>query len=161
LNVKVAGSAVHGDALKPFGRYSKRVTVRGQELLRRVGLQSFADSAANELSHGDQRSLEIATALAVEAKVLLLDEPTAGLAQQDTETAVELISRIAQEENLTVLFVEHDMEVVFGIADYITVLNKGAVLAEGTPDEIRENEAVREAYLGGEELAHVEEERPQ
>jgi branched-chain amino acid transport system permease protein len=159
LNLKVAGSAVHGDALKPFGRHSKRVTIRGHELLKRVGLESFADSAANELSHGDQRSLEIATALAVQAKVLLLDEPTAGLATGDTQTAVELISRIAHEENLTVLFVEHDMEVVFGIADYITVLNKGAVLAEGTPEEIKENEAVREAYLGGEELTHVEEER--
>jgi ABC-type branched-subunit amino acid transport system ATPase component/ABC-type branched-subunit amino acid transport system permease subunit len=159
MNVKVAGSAVHGDALKPFGRHSKRVTVRGQELLKRVGLQTFADAAANELSHGDQRSLEIATALAVEAKVLLLDEPTAGLAQTDTENAVELISRIAHEEDLTVLFVEHDMEVVFGIANYITVLNKGKVLAEGTPAEIKGNEAVREAYLGGEELTHVEEER--
>jgi branched-chain amino acid transport system permease protein len=159
MNLQVAGSAVHGDALKPFGRHSKRVTMRGQELLKRVGLQAFADSAANELSHGDQRSLEIATALAVEAKVLLLDEPTAGLAQTDTETAVELISRIAHEEDLTVLFVEHDMEVVFGIADYITVLDKGRVLAEGTPDEIKANEAVREAYLGGEELAEVEEER--
>ena len=77
---------------------------------------------------------------------------TAGLAQNETTTAVELIRRIAREEKLTVLFVEHDMDVVFRIADYITVLNKGAVLAEGTPTEIRSNEQVREAYLGGDEL---------
>ena len=92
---------------------------------------------ASELSHGDQRSLEIATALAVESRLLLLDEPTAGLSPTETRTAVELIRRIAREEELTVLFVEHDMEVVFGIADWITVLHRGAVLAEGTPAEIR------------------------
>ena len=89
--------------------------------------------------------------------MLLLDEPTAGLATNETKTAVELIRRIAREEDLTVLFVEHDMEVVFRIADYITVLHKGAVLAEGTPSEIRSDEKVREAYLGGDELALVEE----
>jgi ABC-type branched-subunit amino acid transport system ATPase component/ABC-type branched-subunit amino acid transport system permease subunit len=157
LNLTVAGSAVNDTTLRPFGRHPRSVRERGSELLRRVGLADFAPLAANQLSHGDQRSLEIATALAVDARVLLLDEPTAGLATSETTTAVELIRRIAREEKLTVLFVEHDMEVVFGIADYITVLNKGAVLAEGTPQEIRNNEKVREAYLGGDELALPEE----
>jgi ABC-type branched-subunit amino acid transport system ATPase component/ABC-type branched-subunit amino acid transport system permease subunit len=156
-NVTVAGSAVGGTTLRPFGRHPKAIQERGRELLARVGLESFADAAANQLSHGDQRSLEIATALAVNSRLLLLDEPTAGLATNETKTAVELIRRIAREEDLTVLFVEHDMEVVFRIADYITVLHKGAVLAEGTPSEIRSDEKVREAYLGGDELALVEE----
>ena len=158
LNVTVAGSAAQGATLRILGRHPQHVSDRGHDLLRRVGLEAFAEASANQLSHGDQRSLEIATALAVDSKILLLDEPTAGLAQTETETAVELIRRIAREGDLTVLFVEHDMEVVFGIADYITVMHKGAVLAEGTPEEIRENDKVREAYLGGEEIDRVEEE---
>ncbi len=156
-NVTVAGSAVRGTTLRPFGRHPKSIRERGEQLLERVGLRDFDMLPANQLSHGDQRSLEIATALAVNSRLLLLDEPTAGLAGNETTTAVELIRRIAREEGLTVLFVEHDMEVVFGIADYITVMHKGAVLAEGTPTEIKNNEAVREAYLGGEELEYAEE----
>jgi len=151
-NVTIAGSAVDDTTLRLFGTHPKSIRERGKELLGRVGLADFAQFPANQLSHGDQRSLEIATALAVNSRLLLLDEPTAGLAHNETTTAVELIRRIAREEKLTVLFVEHDMDVVFGIADYITVLNKGAVLAEGTPTEIRSNEQVREAYLGGDEL---------
>ena len=103
---------------------------------------------ASELSHGDQRSLEVGTALAVESRILLLDEPTAGLSPADTRLAAQMIRKIAAEQNLTVLFVEHDMEVVFGIADWITVLHRGAVLAEGTPTEIRANTEVQRAYLG-------------
>jgi ABC-type branched-subunit amino acid transport system ATPase component len=155
-NLTVAGSAVRGSTLRPFGRHPKSIRERGETLLERVGLRDFDMLPANQLSHGDQRSLEIATALAVNSRLLLLDEPTAGLAGNETRTAVELIRRIAREENLTVLFVEHDMEVVFGIADYITVLHKGAVLAEGTPNEIKTNEAVREAYLGSEEFDDAE-----
>jgi ABC-type branched-subunit amino acid transport system ATPase component/ABC-type branched-subunit amino acid transport system permease subunit len=151
-NVTVAGSAVADTTLRPFGTHPKGIRERGKKLLERVGLAEFGALPANQLSHGDQRSLEIATALAVNSRLLLLDEPTAGLATNETRTAVELIRRIAQEEKLTVLFVEHDMEVVFGIADYVTVLHKGAVLAEGTPREIRNNEKVQEAYLGGDEL---------
>src|SRR5207244_657883 len=90
-NVTVAGSAVGGTTLRPFGRHPKAIQERGRELLARVGLESFADAAANQLSHGDQRSLEIATALAVNSRLLLLDEPTAGLATNETKTAVELI----------------------------------------------------------------------
>ncbi len=157
-NVTVAGSAVGGTTLRLFGTHPKSIKERGEELLERVGLKAFMNLPANQLSHGDQRSLEIATALAVNSRLLLLDEPTAGLATNETKTAVELIRRIAREENLTVLFVEHDMDVVFGIADYITVLHRGSVLAEGTPREIRANEKVREAYLGGDEVTALEEE---
>jgi ABC-type branched-subunit amino acid transport system ATPase component len=148
-NVTVAGSAVANATLRPFGTHSLAVRDRGRQLLERVGLARFGGLPAGQLSHGDQRSLEIATALAVNSRLLLLDEPTAGLSPSETKTAVELIKRIAGEQELTVLFVEHDMEVVFGIADWITVLHKGAVLAEGPPEEIRRNEKVQEAYLGG------------
>jgi ABC-type branched-subunit amino acid transport system ATPase component/branched-subunit amino acid ABC-type transport system permease component len=147
-NVTIAESSVRGSTSKLYGSHPPGVVERAASLLDRVGLAAFGLTGARELSHGDQRSLEIATALAVESRFLLLDEPTAGISPAETKTAVELIRRIAQEENLTVLFVEHDMNVVFDIADWITVLHYGAVLAEGTPAEIRANADVQKAYLG-------------
>jgi branched-chain amino acid transport system ATP-binding protein len=147
-NVTLAESAVKDATRKLWGNHPEEIRRRSAELLDRVGLTAFRSVIARELSHGDQRSLEIATALAVESHFLLLDEPTAGISPAETRAAVELIRKIAHEENLTVLFVEHDMEVVFGIADYITVLHYGAVLAEGTPTEIRANPDVQRAYLG-------------
>ena len=144
----LAEAAVKDHTLRLAGGHSQDVRERSRALLDRVGLGQFSGVAASELSHGDQRSLEIATALAVESKLLLLDEPTAGLSPAETKLAVDLVRRIATEQGLTVLFVEHDMEVVFRIADYITVLYKGAVLAEGTPAEIRASEDVQRAYLG-------------
>ncbi len=148
LNVEVAASAVNDHTFRPAGRHPSHVSARGSQLLSRIGLGAFSSLAAQQLSHGDQRSLEIATALAVDANILLLDEPTAGLSPPETRTAVEMIRSLQREGDLTVLFVEHDMEVVFGIADRITVMHRGAVLAEGTPDEIRRDPKVREAYLG-------------
>jgi ABC-type branched-subunit amino acid transport system ATPase component len=147
-NVTLAESAAKGATRKPYGSHPHHVQERASDLLGRVGLAPFAHIVASELSHGDQRSLEIATALAVESRLLLLDEPTAGLSPAETRTAVALIKKLAQEEDLTVLFVEHDMEVVFGIADRITVLHRGAVLAEGSAPEIRANLEVQRAYLG-------------
>jgi ABC-type branched-subunit amino acid transport system ATPase component/ABC-type branched-subunit amino acid transport system permease subunit len=150
MNVTLSGSAVKDGTRKLYGGHPKGIREHAGKLLERMGLADFAELPAIHLSHGDQRSLEVATALAVESRLLLLDEPTAGLAPSETKAAVELIKRIAREQQLTVLFVEHDMEVVFRIADRITVLHKGAVLAEGTPEEIRRNEKVKEAYLGAE-----------
>lgn len=147
-NVTLAEAAVKDQTLRMAGTHSDAVRDRSRSLLDRVGLGQFSQVTASELSHGDQRSLEIATALAVESKLLLLDEPTAGLSPAETRLAVDLIRRIAREQGLTVLFVEHDMEVVFRIADYITVLHKGAVLAEGPPAEIRASVDVQRAYLG-------------
>jgi ABC-type branched-subunit amino acid transport system ATPase component len=147
-NVTIAESAVTGGAHKLYGTHPPNIVERAAALLDRVGLKAFGQVGARELSHGDQRSLEIATALAVESRFLLLDEPTAGMSPAETKTAVELIRKIARSENLTVVFVEHDMEVVFDIADWITVLHFGAVLAEGTPAEIRANADVQKAYLG-------------
>lgn len=147
-NVTLAQSAAQGATRRFYGGHPRNVQRRSSELLDRVGLAPFAATTASELSHGDQRSLEIATALAVESRLLLLDEPTAGLSPAETTTAVALIKKLAQEQHLTVLFVEHDMEVVFRVADRITVLHRGTVLAEGTPPEIRANPEVQHAYLG-------------
>ena len=147
-NVTIADAAAKDLTTKLYGQHKVEVRKRSHDLLARVGLDSFAGFNAQDLSHGDQRSLEIATALAVESKLLLLDEPTAGISPAETKQAVALIKRIAEENELTVLFVEHDMEVVFGIADWITVLHRGAVLADGTPEEIRANPDVQAAYLG-------------
>lgn len=147
-NVTVAGAAVNDATTKMYGGHAEPLRARAHELLDQVGLGAFGGIAASELSHGDQRSLEIATALAVESRLLLLDEPTAGLSPAETETAIALIRKIAKEENLTVLFVEHDMEVVFEIADWVTVMHRGSVLAEGTPAAIRANPDCQRAYLG-------------
>jgi branched-chain amino acid transport system permease protein len=156
-NLTLTHAAAQGLTRRVGGGYPVAVRERAQELLDRVGLGPFAAVRANELSHGDQRSLELAAALAVDSRLLLLDEPTAGLSPAETKTAVRLIERIAREQGITVLFVEHDMDVVFGVADWITVLHRGAVLAEGPPEEIRRNADVRIAYLGPEEEHEGEE----
>ena len=147
-NVTLAGAAVNDATTKMYGGHAAPLRDKARELLGQVGLGAFGGVPAAELSHGDQRSLEIATALAVESRLLLLDEPTAGLSPAETETAVALIRKIAKEESLTVLFVEHDMEVVFEIADWVTVMHRGSVLAEGTPEMIRANPDCQRAYLG-------------
>jgi ABC-type branched-subunit amino acid transport system ATPase component/ABC-type branched-subunit amino acid transport system permease subunit len=147
-NVTLAGAAVNDATTKMYGGHATPLRAKARELLDQVGLGAFGGVPASELSHGDQRSLEIATALAVESRLLLLDEPTAGLSPAETETAVALIRKIAKEENLTVLFVEHDMQVVFEIADWVTVMHRGRVLAEGTPAAIRANPDCQRAYLG-------------
>lgn len=118
---------------------------KAEEALAAVGLLGKEDELAANLSHGEQRTLEIAIALATEPQLLCLDEPTAGMSAAETRGTVELIQRIAKD--LTILIVEHDMEVVMGLADRITVLHYGQILAEGTPAEIRENPQVLEVYL--------------
>jgi branched-chain amino acid transport system ATP-binding protein len=121
------------------------VVDRSRAILADVGLGAKADELAANLSHGEQRNLEIGIALATEPKLLCLDEPTAGMSVAETHATVELVRRIAR--NLTIIIVEHDMEVVMGLAHVITVLNYGEVLAEGTPAEIQANARVQEVYL--------------
>jgi len=118
------------------------------DLLDAVGLREQAPLQAGVLSHGDQRALEVAIALGSGPRLLLLDEPTAGMSPYETARTVELIRRIATAQRLTVLFSEHDMDVVFGISDRVTVLHQGRVIAEGTPAEVRENAEVVRVYLG-------------
>ena len=121
---------------------------RANESLSLLGLLDRADALASTLPHGDQRLLELAMAVAQDPQLLLLDEPTQGLSGEETATTVEIIRRVARERQLTVLLVEHDMDVVFGLADRISVLNFGHLIADGTPDEIRTNSDVQKAYLG-------------
>jgi len=124
---------------------------RARASLAALGLGDRAAAPAATLPHGDQRLLEIAMAVAQEPELLLLDEPTQGLSPEDTASTVAVIRRIARERRLTILLVEHDMDVVFGLADRVSVLHFGQLIAEGTPDEIRANPDVQKAYLGGTE----------
>jgi branched-chain amino acid transport system ATP-binding protein len=119
---------------------------RAQDILERIGLAARAETAAGILTYAEQRALEIGITLAGGASVILLDEPTAGMSRTETEAAVALIKRVT--EGRTLLVVEHDMGVVFGLADRISVLVYGEIIATGTPGEIRANPKVREAYLG-------------
>lgn len=118
-------------------------------LLATFDLAGRADALAENLSHGEQRFLEICLALATRPRLLLLDEPTAGMTPGETRHATGLIRKVAAERALTVLLIEHDMSVVMGISDRVAVLHFGEKIAEGTPEEIRSSPAVIEAYLGG------------
>jgi branched-chain amino acid transport system ATP-binding protein len=129
----------------PARRLAERETVG---LLEQVGLAEEAQSVAGTLAYGFQKQLELGIALASEPRLLLLDEPTAGMSPQETASTIALIGKIARERGLTLVFTEHDMDVVFGIAEKITVLHQGRVLAEGTPDEVRRNPEVQQVYLG-------------
>ena len=122
---------------------------RARQSLASLGLSARGDELAGTLPHGDQRLLEIAMAVAQAPDVLLLDEPTQGLSPEDTAATVDVIRRIARERHLTILLVEHDMDVVFGLADRVTVLHFGQLIADGTPDEVRADPDVQKAYLGG------------
>lgn len=124
------------------------VAERVEALLERLDLKGKAHQKVRELAHGDQRVVEIGLALALGAKLLLLDEPTAGMSDEETWRTVELLRVLHREEGLTLLFVEHDMEVVFGLAHRITVMHLGEILARGTPEAIARDERVQAAYLG-------------
>jgi branched-chain amino acid transport system ATP-binding protein len=145
-NVRIAAqSRHHAWNLFRHHRSIRDVIDRAVDVIEAVGLAGKEEDLASNLSHGEQRNLEIGIALATEPKLLCLDEPTAGMSVIETQQTVELIRRIAA--NLTILIVEHDMEVVMGLAQRITVLHYGEVLAEGAPAEIQANPRVQEVYL--------------
>jgi branched-chain amino acid transport system ATP-binding protein len=121
---------------------------RAHELLEFSGLRRKDNELGKNLSYGDQRRLEVARALATQPKLLLLDEPTAGMNPQETAEFTGFVGRLREEQGLAVLLIEHDMRVVMGVSDRVTVLDYGEKIAEGTPQEIQRNERVIEAYLG-------------
>ncbi|HYY74529.1 MAG TPA: ABC transporter ATP-binding protein [Solirubrobacterales bacterium] len=149
-NVRIAVQLKGGRNFRLFGGRAllEATERRAQESLAALGLDDRADVPAATLPHGDQRLLEIAMAVAQEPELLLLDEPTQGLSPEDTAAAVAVIRRIARERRLTIILVEHDMDVVFDLAERISVLHFGQLIAEGAPDGIRANPDVQQAYLG-------------
>jgi len=118
------------------------------EILERVGLQEHKDEVSGSLAYGFQKQLELGIALAMEPKMLLLDEPTAGMSTRETRATIELIGEIVKEKGLTLLFTEHDMSVVFSISERIMVLHQGKLIASGPPDEVRNNPEVQKVYMG-------------
>jgi ABC-type branched-subunit amino acid transport system ATPase component len=150
-NIRIAKQAQAGGSLRVLSRREnlKEVSQATEDIIRRVGLEDVADVSANCLAHGDQRVLEVAIALAGNPKLVLLDEPAAGMSPTETDQVSELIKSLGQE--MAVVLVEHDMEVVMTISDRVTVLHQGGIIADGSPEEISNNEQVKAAYLGTED----------
>ena len=147
-NLRLALQVRHGnplDFLMPVAR-NERLLARARELMAQVHLDGDGERAARSLSYGEQRQLEIGIALAGDPELLLLDEPTSGMSPAETERMIELIGTLPR--TLSILMIEHDMKVVFSVADRITVLYYGKILASGTPSEIQANDRVRDVYLG-------------
>ncbi len=149
-NIRIVTEVAAGYRLRPWLNRAEAADIRRriEETLALAALSDKADRLVGELAHGDQRATEIMMALALKPRLLLLDEPTAGMGDQETYEITQLIRRLHKDNKLTIVLIEHDMRVVFHLADRITVLDQGGFLAEGTPREIAANEAVQTAYLG-------------
>lgn len=129
-------------------REEREAEERAQEILDFAGVGKWTHEFARNLSYGDQRRLEVARALALQPKVLLLDEPTAGMNPQESQVFIDFVRRLVKERDISIMLIEHDMQVVMSVSERITVLDQGEKIAEGTPDQIKNNARVVEAYLG-------------
>jgi branched-chain amino acid transport system ATP-binding protein len=149
-NVRIGVEVAGGYRLRAWLRRAEDAAIRARvaEILTLTNLTGKAGRIVGELSHGDQRAAEISMALTLKPRILLLDEPTAGMGDQETYDVTSLIRGLHREQGYTIVLIEHDMRVVFNLADRIMVLDQGTVLAQGTPREIAADEAVQAAYLG-------------
>jgi branched-chain amino acid transport system ATP-binding protein len=149
MHTRLKGSLIGAILRTPRVKHEEGdARARARELLEYSGLRRKDSVIGRNLSYGDQRRLEVARALATEPKLLLLDEPTAGMNPQETAEFTDFVARLRADRDLTVLLIEHDMRVVMGVSDRVTVLDYGEKIAEGTPSEIQKNDRVIEAYLG-------------
>jgi branched-chain amino acid transport system ATP-binding protein len=147
-NVQVAVLSQQRKSRRLFQPANNMVVRETNGILESVGLLDKSHRIAGSLSHGDQKILEIAIALGNEPELLILDEPTAGMSPEETSATMELIKRLARMRGLTILFCEHDMDIVFSIAESIMVMHQGRTLVQGRPEDVRKNSFVQEAYLG-------------
>lgn len=161
-NVEVVLSAYHGHSRKLFNIASRNTGIQQEavEYLQRLGIESLKEQRAEVISYGDKRLLEIAMVLATQPKLVLLDEPTAGMTPDETRRTTQLIRKLAGSGDYTFMITEHDMDVVFNLADRILVMHRGEKLFAGSPEEVKNNPDVRTAYLGEEDDEAVEEAKP-
>lgn len=151
-NIRTAVIARSEHRWNPFGRAAKAgdIAQETDEILELVGLLDIAELACTELAYGDKRRVEIGIVLATDPELVLLDEPTAGMTPSETDEMVELIQELEGETSMSFFVTEHDIDIIFSISDRILVLDRGSIIADGAPDEIRRDERVQSAYLGGE-----------
>jgi len=147
-NVQVAVLAQQKKSAHLFRPAQNMVVAETNAILENTGLARKSQRLAGMLSHGDQRILEIAIALGTQPKLLILDEPTAGMSPEETGATMQLVGRLGKDQGITILFCEHDMDIVFSVAQSIMVMRHGETIIQGTPDEVRKNREVQEAYLG-------------
>lgn len=147
-NIQIACISKGGKVYNMYSSGSNVMQPEVMQIINSIGLTQMIDEQAGYLSYGDQRRLEIGITLGLQPSLLLLDEPTAGVSRAEGNDVMKLIKSLAAERALTIVFIEHDMDIVFNYADEITVMHQGAIIATGTPEEIRNNQLVQDTYLG-------------
>ena len=147
-NIQSAVLAHKGKSLSLFSSVQNLFQEETEDILKKVDLQEYRNEPSGSIAYGYQKQLELGIALASDPKMLLLDEPTAGMSAKETKATIELIAKIVKDEGLTLLFTEHDMSVVFSISERILILHQGKLIAEGLPEEVRENPEVQKIYFG-------------